>query len=365
MATSSGHHRPDGARATIALVCRGDTRQPTPAPGETRLRRIFEEFEALGARAEPTVYSEEAAASVRERLLQMDGVLVWVDPIVGGRERSQLDELLREAAARGVFVSTHPDTIQKMGTKRILYDTRAMPWGTAAHLCRDRAALSAGLAELLRSAGPQVVKQDRGSSGKGVWRIELIRDATPFEEATVRTQGGERGGIAEDIAFGAFIERRAPYFQAFGGTGCFVVQPYAERLSEGMIRSYMVHDRVAGFGHQLVTALTPAKPGEAAPDPPPRYYFGPGKTEFQRLRELLESGWIAQMQGRLDIGTASLPVIWDADFLLGPKDADGEDSYILCEVNVSGVFPIPDETIRPLAQATLDRIRAIRQGAGA
>src|SRR3954469_10887387 len=37
-----------------------------------------------------------------------------------------------------------------------------------------------------------------------------------------------------------------------------------------------------------------------------------------------------------------LPMIWDADFMLGPPDADGIDRYVLGEINVSSVFPIPD-----------------------
>jgi hypothetical protein len=109
-----------------------------------------------------------------------------------------------------------------------------------------------------------------------------------------------------------FIERRTPYFQAFGGTGCFVIQPFAERLADGMIRCDMVHDRLAGFGHQFVTALMPVNAGETAPDPPARYYHGPEKPEFQRLRIVLESGWLAEMQKLLNIEVESLPVIWDA-----------------------------------------------------
>jgi hypothetical protein len=54
-------------------------------------------------------------------------------------------------------------------------------------------------------------------------------------------------------------------------------------------------------------------------------------------------------------------VIWDADFLLGAKDQGGEDTYLLCEINISGVFPIPDESIAPLVAATVERARAARQ----
>lgn len=129
-----------------------------------------------------------------------------------------------------------------------------------------------------------------------------------------------------------------------------------------MIRCYLVHDRVAGFGHQFVTALMPPPPGEGGPpEPSPRLYYGPAKSEFQGIKALLESGWVAQMQRVLDVDTESLPVIWDADFLLGPKDADGLDTYVLCETNVSGVFPIPDETVAPLAEAAIERTLAAKR----
>jgi hypothetical protein len=32
-------------------------------------------------------------------------------------------------------------------------------------------------------------------------------------------------------------------------------------------------------------------------------------------------------------------MIWDADFMIGPSAADGTDSYVLGEINVSSVFP--------------------------
>jgi hypothetical protein len=44
---------------------------------------------------------------------------------------------------------------------------------------------------------------------------------------------------------------------------------------------------------------------------------------------------------RIDFG--SPPIIWDADFLYGPRDASGRDTYVLYEINVSSVFPFPEE----------------------
>jgi hypothetical protein len=59
------------------------------------------------------------------------------------------------------------------------------------------------------------------------------------------------------------------------------------------------------------------------------------------------------MQRLLDVETDQLPVLWDCDFLLGPKRDSGEDTYVLCEINVSSVSPFPDSALTRVAQATL------------
>ena len=43
----------------------------------------------------------------------------------------------------------------------------------------------------------------------------------------------------------------------------------------------------------------------------------------------------------LGIPDDELPVLWDADFLYGPRTQDGADTYMLCEINVSSVLPFP------------------------
>jgi hypothetical protein len=42
--------------------------------------------------------------------------------------------------------------------------------------------------------------------------------------------------------------------------------------------------------------------------------------EFQALRTIMESDWTLQMMKLQDVDTGSLPIIWDADFLYGPRD---------------------------------------------
>jgi hypothetical protein len=77
---------------------------------------------------------------------------------------------------------------------------------------------------------------------------------------------------------------------------------------------------------------------------------------FQALRTKMEAEWTPQMMATLGIDAASLPIIWDADFLYGPRTASGEDTYVLCEINVSSVFTIPDQAPAKIARLVAERL---------
>lgn len=328
----------------VAVVSRGDAEARRTTTAQTsRFRAVFEALAAAGVAAEPAVYCEELAGEVRAQLMGMDGVLVWVDPISGGRDRVQLDALLREVAAAGVLVSAHPDVILKMGVKAVLHRTRDLGWGTDTHLYADLAALRSELPARLAAGGPRVLKQNRGNGGLGVWKVEALADG----QARVQEARGDAG--PETLPLAAFIDRCAGYFAAGGP---IVDQPFQARLPEGMIRCYMSEDRVVGFGRQIIRGLMPA---EAGP-PGPRIMSGPDHPAFQALRRQMERDWTPGMARRLDLTPQDLPVIWDADFLLGPRDAAGNDSYVLCEINVSSVFAIPDEAPAAIARTLLRRL---------
>ena len=100
-------------KTRIAIVYPGDREARRNAtPDNNRFAALFAAFAVSGVDAEPVVYHDDFVDEVREQLMQVDGVLVWVNPIEGGRDRSRLDAMLREVAGSGVYVSTHPDVIQ-------------------------------------------------------------------------------------------------------------------------------------------------------------------------------------------------------------------------------------------------------------
>ena len=82
---------------------------------------------------------------------------------------------------------------------------------------------------------------------------------------------------------------------------------------------------------------------------------GADAAPFHALRAKMETEWTPQMMELLGIQGAELPIIWDADFLYGPQTASGEDSYVLCEINVSSCFAMPDQAPAAIARLVLKR----------
>lgn len=338
----------------IAIVWRGDPEtRATATPENNRYHQIFSELGALGIDAEPAVYGEEMQDKVRTQLMNANGALVWVNPIQGDRTREKLDALLREVAATGRLVSAHPDVILKMGVKEVLHRTRHLGWGTDTRLYRSASEFRDGLSYQLRSAGPRVIKQNRGNAGQGIWKVELIDPS----KSSVTALEARRGSRPETMSLEAFVTRCEIYFD-WGG--CIIDQPFQPRLRDGMIRCYMGIDRVVGFGHQKIRALIPPPPeGPDAPaaQPGPRIMYAANAAPFQVLRKKMESEWTPQMMNVLGIEKNSLPIVWDADFLYGPMDAVGADTYVLCEINVSSVFAIPPDAPAAIARLTLQRLK--------
>ncbi|MEA2729821.1 MAG: hypothetical protein QOF70_4296 [Acetobacteraceae bacterium] len=352
-----------GKDGTVAVLWRGDRQARNEAtPSNNRFHRVFEELTAAGIQVEPAVYAEEMADEVRAQLSQVHGVLVWVDPLADGRTRMALDAMLREVASHGVWVSAHPDVIRKMGVKEVLHRTKDLGWGTDTHLYRTAEMFEAAFPWRLQSAGPRVLKQNRGNGGQGVWKVEPV-SAGPHNQTMVRVLEARRGSMPETMPLAAFMRRCAPYFAA---EGCIVDQPFQPRLPDGMIRCYIAADRVVGFGHQRIKALIeppPEGPESEAAQPGPRIMHGASAPPFQALRAKMELEWTPKMMQALAIDPASLPIIWDADFLYGPRTAAGVDTYVLCEINVSSVFAIPDQAPAAIARLVKARLTAPPQPA--
>jgi hypothetical protein len=231
--------------ARLELLWRGDREaQRDATPYSNRLSRVFEAAAALGIHAEPVVYADDVAHEVRQQLLKLDGVLVWVDPLSDGHDRITLDAMLRDVASEEIWVSAHPDVILKMGVKEVFYRKRHLGWGTDTHRYCTAQVFRDEFPPRFESAGPRVLKQNRGNGGQGVWKVEPVF-SSGREGAIVRVLHARRGSAPEDLPLLDFMRRCEPYFS---GEGCIVDQPFQPRLKDGMIRCYMARTRLSVSG---------------------------------------------------------------------------------------------------------------------
>jgi uncharacterized protein DUF6815 len=345
----------------VALLFRGDrARRDGEAARSGRLGPVFLALEDQGIGTVASVFSADAVDEVRRDLLGVDGVLVWVDPVTGSDDRSVLDDLLREVARNGSWVSAHPDVILRMGTKQVLYDARQLGWGSEVDLYRSFDDFVERFPpRLLSGRGARVLKQYRGNGGIGVWKVELVADAASTREALVRVQGARhRGDTTEDLALDEFIARCEPYFRYSGGEGRLIDQPFQPRIAEGLVRCYLVQREVVGFCAQYPAENV--SPDKVLGLPAAKTMFATDDPRFARLRSRMESEWLPQLQAQLGIDDASLPLLWDADFIYGPPTADGADSHVLCEINVSSVTPFPEAAPVKIARAARAKMGAAR-----
>jgi hypothetical protein len=357
----------------VAVVLRGDAQLRARGTGDdTRLAAIFAALAEVGLGSELVVYDDGWAAEVRNQLLGVRGVLVWVDPVTTHGDRTILDALLREVAAAGVWVGAHPDVIGKMGTKEVLYTTRNLGWGTDTHRYRTIEEFRDQFPARLAADRVRVLKPRRGNGGLGVWKVALTDDQPAGgvgPHTPVRAQHALiRDETTEHLALGELMARCEEAFTADQSTGLLIDQAFCRRINQGIIRSYMVKDRIVGFGRQYPKGLSPeerddAASGLAAPAvdaimglPSPKTMYPRDHPALAGLRKNLEGEWVPAMQQLLDIDIAALPVLWDADFLYGPETASGDDTHILCEINASSVLPFPPDAPGEVARATLTAV---------
>jgi hypothetical protein len=118
-----------------------------------------------------------------------------------------------------------------------------------------------------------------------------------------------------------------------------------------MIRVYISHNEVVGFGQQLIKALVPPDPaaGSEAAQPGPRIMY-PGRSAVPRTARQNGIGIGTQHAGAarcpddIAAGGCRLPL---------RSSDDGADTYVLCEINVSSIAPYPDSAAPKVAGAVL------------
>lgn len=273
---------------------------------------------------------EEITADVSERGAAF---VSRVNPgSIPGGEAAYFD-MLAALADGGVSPQPHPDAMVAFGAKDALAkltDTPLVPDDTYAYYdietFRSKFPTTVGL-------GERVLKQNRGSTGEGIWRVVLVdeREFTPGQPVPLDAQ------LKCTEAVDNHVETRTlDEFMTFceqyivGDNGMLIDMPFLPRIKEGEIRIlyvgekpiFVVHKKPAeGDDAFSATLFSGAKYTYESPEK-----WAHLVDEFQR--------YLPEIVSRL--GGHAIPLIWTADFILDWDD-EGKDRYILGEINCSCV----------------------------
>jgi hypothetical protein len=341
-----------------------------------RLEPMAAALGIAGLTVEPVAYGDMWADAVTRRLVEVAGVLVWADPISDAGDRRRLDQVLREVAAAGVWLGSHPDVIDRIGTKEVLVTTRDLGWGSDSHLYRTREELRREFPRRLAADGVRVLKASRGNGGRTVWKVQLPHGSGSARELPahepVRVQHARvRDGSATMMPMAELLALVGEVFDAWDGTGRLVDQEFVAGITRGIVRCYLVGGRVVGFARQYPDGALPRgaldtlpAPG-STPDgvmglPSAKTMYPAEEPALAELRESLETDWVPSMLSRLGLELDRLPALWDADLLLaGPAERKGDvpPRFVLCEINASSVIPFPPETSAEVAAHVSEALR--------
>ena len=295
---------------------------------------MVEALLAKGWHAETLFYSDDRRDEVYEYIVDdFDAYVPRVNPgtIPDGEE--MYFDMLRSLSDAGVVGMPHPDAMKGYGAKDALVrltDTDLVPDDTFAYYSMDE--LRSGFPVAL-SRDERVLKQNRGSTGEGIWRVAVVDDrryepgdALPLDTAIKCTEAVDNHVEMHDL--GDFMDFCEQYL--VGTDGMLLDMPFMPRITEGEIRILMVGENPVFVVHK--------KPAETA-DAFSATLFSGAKYRYDDPSEWPElitmfGDSIGTIAAKL--GGWSLPLIWTADFMLDDGD-DGEDKYVLGEINCSCV----------------------------
>ena len=292
-------------------------------------------LKARGWDAEVIFYRDEW----KDRILEyckdrFDAYISRVNPGNLAYGESDYFDMLRELSDNmGILGMAHPDAMTSFGAKDALVKLRhtsMVPDDTYAYYTQEEF-VSQFPTSL--SLGERVLKQNRGSTGSGIWRVRVVDERDfpkgeplPLDTAIKCTEAVDNH--VEDRQLGEFMDFCEQYI--VGDHGMLVDMKFLPRIKEGEIRILMVGSKPIFVVHKKPAA---GEDSFSATLFSGAQYTYDSPSEWADLVDsfLSELPAICGTLGRDDI-----PLIWTADFILD-TDENGEDKYVLGEINCSCV----------------------------
>ncbi len=293
-------------------------------------------------------------------LEKADAVVVRINPGNLANGEAKLFDTLRRLHDSGVQVMTHPNTMMRFGAKDALSklaETDLVPDDTYAYYHYDD--FKKNFPKSI-SYGVRVLKQNRGSTGSGIWRVEIVDNKAEYEVGdtlpsdTVIKCTEAVDNHVEYTTLGKFMKFCRQYIE--GDNGMLIDMRFMPRISEGEVRILMVADEPIFVVHKKPVDEKDAFSATIASGAEYTYYQ---PSEYKMLVDQFVDSipMISDKLGQIK----NTPIIWTGDFMLD-TDENGQDTYVLGEMNCScvGFFSHLDMGIQEkVADKVIERIYAV------
>lgn len=227
-----------------------------------------------------------------------------------------------------------PEQMINYGAKDVLVKlkkTDLVPQDTFAYYSLDD--LKNNFTKTLKT-GERVLKQNRGSTGTGIWKVSVIdqRDFSNQDFLPLDTKIKLTEAVDNHIDYktlGEFIDFCEQYL--VWENAMIVDMKFLPRIKEWEIRVLYIWEEPIFVVHK--------KPAEQENAFSATLFSGAKYNYFEpeKYRELIEKFSINLKTIKNILGNFDTPVIWTADFILD-FDENWKDKYILWEINCSCVW---------------------------
>jgi len=276
-----------------------------------------------------------------EVMKNFDAIIVRCNPgqiNADGGSQDKFDAAMRGLQKLGIQVWPLPDVMELMGAKDALTKIADLRIGLPDTLSYyDEESFKAGFKKTM-AFQPRVIKQNRGSSGEGIWITKLKsgnycanygdRSCTDDEVLELMEANDNH---AETHTVGEFIEFCTQYLSG----GMLVDQRFCPRVVEGELRLNLVGRKLVGIIHTKPKA---GHLGRGRTDSIYTYY-GPEEPLFKKLTYGFLEQDMDKVMPALGLGDHPMPLWWTSDFInaspVGTKRED--EKWIVGEFNCSCV----------------------------
>jgi len=277
-----------------------------------------------------------------------------------GGDQARFDEGMRQMRRAGIQVWPSADVMEFMGAKDALCKVANLNIGledTLAYYTPEE--FSTGFKKTMKFQ-PRVIKQNRGSSGEGIWIVKLksgaycssygeasCEDSDVLELMEANDNHSEEHTVAEFIEFcvngrtaksGDWSSKGAGKYLEGGKAagGQLVDQRFCPRIVEGELRYNLVCDTLVGIIHKK-----PKEGGISAVGGTGSVYtyYGPEEAKFASLTKNFLEVDLPKIMPALGLKDEPIPLWWTTDFILSSPEGTPteQEKWIVGEFNCSCV----------------------------